>query len=48
MDYDAVELDNLHRQVIHSERTLGVSKSVSAKVRLASDLASLFTPRHVH
>lgn len=31
VDYDAVELDNLHRQVIHSERTLGVSKSVSAK-----------------
>jgi adenylyltransferase/sulfurtransferase len=34
VDYDAVELDNLHRQVIHSEHTLGVSKSVSAKVCL--------------
>lgn len=37
VDYDAVELDNLHRQVIHSEQTLGVSKSLSAKVSSSSE-----------
>lgn len=30
LDYDAVELSNLHRQVLHSEGTSGVSKVQSA------------------
>eukprot|EP01119_Soliformovum_irregulare_P017490 TRINITY_DN5211_c0_g1_i1.p1 TRINITY_DN5211_c0_g1~~TRINITY_DN5211_c0_g1_i1.p1 ORF type:complete len:424 (+),score=85.81 TRINITY_DN5211_c0_g1_i1:2-1273(+) len=30
VDYDLVDLSNLHRQVIHSEATLGISKAKSA------------------
>lgn len=30
VDYDAVELDNLHRQVLHREAKLGTSKCLSA------------------
>jgi len=34
VDYDTVDLDNLHRQVIHTEARLGVSKVNSAKQSL--------------
>ena len=30
VDYDGVELSNLHRQVLHRESRVGVCKSVSA------------------
>jgi len=30
LDYDSVELSNLHRQVLHSERSQGKSKVQSA------------------
>ncbi|XP_058254263.1 adenylyltransferase and sulfurtransferase MOCS3 [Hemibagrus wyckioides] len=30
LDYDEVELSNLHRQVLHTERTQGLSKALSA------------------
>ena len=35
IDYDVVEVGNLHRQVIHSERTLGIPKVESAKMFLS-------------
>ena len=36
MDFDAVELSNLHRQVIHDEENEGKNKSLSAVERLQS------------
>lgn len=30
VDYDDVELSNLHRQILHTERSLGLSKVMSA------------------
>ena len=30
LDYDEVELSNLHRQVLHGELTLGQPKALSA------------------
>ncbi|MFH1384924.1 MAG: HesA/MoeB/ThiF family protein [Candidatus Omnitrophota bacterium] len=33
-DYDAVELSNLNRQVVHSDRNIGINKARSAKKRL--------------
>lgn len=35
VDYDTVELNNLHRQIIHKEQSVGISKSVSIKEHLA-------------
>lgn len=35
VDYDAVDKGNLHRQVLHSDRTVGVAKVESAVNRLA-------------
>ncbi|KAG4079095.1 hypothetical protein HA402_001066 [Bradysia odoriphaga] len=35
IDYDTVELNNLHRQLLHSERAVGVMKSESAKNSLS-------------
>ncbi|RUP45946.1 hypothetical protein BC936DRAFT_147537 [Jimgerdemannia flammicorona] len=32
VDHDTVDLSNLHRQVIHNESRVGVSKAVSAKM----------------
>ncbi len=34
VDYDVVEVSNLHRQVIHNEKTVGVPKADSAKTFL--------------
>jgi len=31
VDFDDVEISNLHRQIIHSEKTVGKSKADSAK-----------------
>lgn len=36
LDPDTVELSNLHRQVVHSENTLGVNKAHSARQQLQS------------
>ncbi|XP_074602916.1 ubiquitin-like activating enzyme 4 [Brevipalpus obovatus] len=36
VDHDKVEISNLHRQIVHSEATLGMEKSVSAKKSLES------------
>uniref|UniRef100_A0A3B0MVJ3 ThiF family/MoeZ/MoeB domain/Rhodanese-like domain containing protein, putative n=1 Tax=Theileria annulata TaxID=5874 RepID=A0A3B0MVJ3_THEAN len=36
MDGDVVELSNLHRQVIHDERNIGMNKALSAKNRILS------------
>ena len=35
LDYDAVELSNLHRQVLHQEQSDGKSKVLSGKTALA-------------
>lgn len=35
LDYDEVELNNLHRQVLHSEQSEGQSKVLSGKTSLA-------------
>lgn len=35
VDYDTVELNNLHRQIVHQEQSIGISKSVSIKEHLA-------------
>ncbi|XP_058451578.1 adenylyltransferase and sulfurtransferase MOCS3 [Malaya genurostris] len=34
LDYDEVELTNLHRQLLHTESTIGLTKADSAKVQL--------------
>lgn len=36
LDYDSVELNNLHRQVLHTEQSEGTSKVSSAKNSLAA------------
>jgi molybdopterin/thiamine biosynthesis adenylyltransferase len=33
LDYDPVEVSNLHRQIIHSTKTIGVHKAVSERYR---------------
>ncbi|KAF5909706.1 adenylyltransferase and sulfurtransferase MOCS3, partial [Clarias magur] len=38
LDYDEVELSNLHRQILHTERTLGLPKAQSAAHNLSSSL----------
>lgn len=35
VDYDTVELNNLHRQLLHSETAVGIMKSESAKNSLS-------------
>ncbi len=35
VDYDTVELNNLHRQLLHNETAVGVMKSESAKDTLS-------------
>lgn len=34
VDYDTVELNNLHRQIVHQEQSVGISKAVSIKNQL--------------
>jgi len=34
VDHDTVELSNLHRQVLHSDSTLGLNKAESARINL--------------
>lgn len=34
LDHDTVELSNLHRQVLHTEDRVGMSKALSAKQAL--------------
>ena len=34
LDHDTVELSNLHRQVLHTEDRVGMSKAHSAKIAL--------------
>lgn len=34
IDNDSVEMSNLHRQVLHSERNIGMPKVESAKISL--------------
>lgn len=34
VDYDTVELSNLHRQIVHAESSIGIPKSVSIKEHL--------------
>lgn len=34
VDYDTVELNNLHRQIVHQEQSIGISKSISIKNQL--------------
>lgn len=31
LDYDAVEINNLHRQILHCEERVGTAKTESAK-----------------
>ena len=31
IDYDSVEINNLHRQIIHSEKSVGIAKAISAR-----------------
>lgn len=31
VDYDEVEVNNLHRQLLHTEESIGITKSKSAK-----------------
>ena len=35
LDYDAVEVNNLHRQILHSEERVGTAKTESAKKSIA-------------
>ena len=34
MDYDTVEMSNLHRQVLHTESRVDISKAESIKMQL--------------
>lgn len=36
VDYDEVEINNLHRQIVHQEHNIGVSKAISIKEHLAT------------
>jgi len=38
VDHDTVELSNLHRQVLHSDSTLGLNKAESARINLLAKL----------
>eukprot|EP00731_Ephydatia_muelleri_P023565 Em0015g1148a len=48
VDYDNVELGNLHRQVLHTERTLGLSKVESAAAALkAMNSSTRISTHHI-
>ncbi|NP_001089319.1 adenylyltransferase and sulfurtransferase MOCS3 [Xenopus laevis] len=48
LDYDVVEMSNLHRQVLHGENRLGMSKSVSvAKTLRKLNSAVVYLPYHI-
>lgn len=42
VDYDTVELNNLHRQLLHRETSVGIMKSESAKNSLSQYSRKLF------
>ncbi len=43
LDYDVVELSNLHRQVLHSEKAEGKSKPESAKQSLCKSVLRFYS-----
>lgn len=48
LDYDEVELNNLHRQVLHGEENLGQSKALSAAHAVRRYLLLLVAFIHIH
>lgn len=42
IDHDRVELSNLGRQILHSEKTVGMFKSESASLALKKFVTALF------
>ncbi|XP_064392027.1 adenylyltransferase and sulfurtransferase MOCS3-like [Halichondria panicea] len=46
LDYDSVELSNLHRQVLHTEQRVGVQKAESAKLSIHSLNSSVQVSTH--
>lgn len=41
IDYDVIEMNNLHRQIVHQENNIGISKANSIKARLLTMNSSI-------